>query len=50
MTDAPVADPATRLLELAELVRYHNHRYHALDDPEISDGDSVTILPAVAGG
>ena len=39
MTDAPVADPATRLVELAELVRYHNHRYHALDDPEISDGD-----------
>ena len=44
MTDAPVADPATRLVELAELVRYHNHRYHALDDPEISDGDFDALV------
>ena len=44
MTDHPVADPATRLVELAELVRYHNHRYHALDDPEISDGDFDALV------
>ena len=32
-------DPAERLIALAELVRYHNRRYHELDDPEISDAD-----------
>ena len=26
-----------RLSELRRLVRYHNHRYHVLDDPEVSD-------------
>jgi DNA ligase (NAD+) len=25
--------------ELREKIRYHNHRYYALDDPEISDAD-----------
>ena len=31
------ADPATRIARLRESVRYHNHRYHVLDDPEIPD-------------
>ena len=26
-----------RLEELRELIHYHNHRYHVLDDPEIAD-------------
>ena len=26
-----------RVSELRDLIRYHNHRYHALDDPEIPD-------------
>jgi DNA ligase (NAD+) len=29
---------------LAELVRYHNQRYHELDDPEISDGDFDALV------
>ncbi|MBU0990187.1 MAG: hypothetical protein KJ823_08360, partial [Proteobacteria bacterium] len=24
---------------LREKIRYHNHRYYALDDPEISDAE-----------
>lgn len=28
-----------RLEELRELIHHHNHRYHVLDDPEISDGE-----------
>ena len=30
-------DLAARVEELRSLVRYHQHRYYALDDPEISD-------------
>ena len=37
-------DPAARLVALAELVRYHNQRYHELDDPEISDGDFDALV------
>ncbi|MET0579351.1 MAG: NAD-dependent DNA ligase LigA, partial [Ilumatobacteraceae bacterium] len=32
-------DAAARMGTLSELVAYHNHRYHELDDPEITDGD-----------
>ena len=31
------SDPATRATELRDLVAYHSHRYHVLDDPEILD-------------
>jgi DNA ligase (NAD+) len=37
-------EPAERLVALAELVRYHNRRYHELDDPEISDGDFDALV------
>jgi DNA ligase (NAD+) len=33
------AQAATRMRELAKLISYHNHRYHTLDDPEISDAE-----------
>ncbi len=36
--------PEARLVAVAELVRYHNRRYHELDDPEISDGDFDALV------
>jgi DNA ligase (NAD+) len=47
MSDDPadaVEQPEARLVALAELVRYHNRRYHELDDPEISDGDFDALV------
>ena len=41
---APIEQPEARLVALAELVRYHNRRYHELDDPEISDGDFDALV------
>ncbi|MEO5364187.1 MAG: NAD-dependent DNA ligase LigA [Magnetococcus sp. DMHC-8] len=37
----PSADPSLRqrLAELRDLLHHHNHRYHLLDDPEITDGE-----------
>ena len=37
-------DAAARIVALAELVAYHNRRYHELDDPEISDGDFDALV------
>jgi DNA ligase (NAD+) len=42
-------DPAERLVALAELVRYHNRRYHELDDPEISDADFDALVRELRG-
>ncbi|MCJ7726622.1 MAG: NAD-dependent DNA ligase LigA, partial [Acidimicrobiia bacterium] len=32
-----MADPSARVEELRRLLRYHSHRYHVLDEPEIAD-------------
>ncbi|MBF0400359.1 MAG: NAD-dependent DNA ligase LigA [Magnetococcales bacterium] len=32
-------DPRQRLAELRDRLHYHNHRYHVLDDPEITDAE-----------
>jgi DNA ligase (NAD+) len=32
-------DAAGRAAELRGLIEYHNHRYHQLDDPEVSDAE-----------
>lgn len=32
-------DPVKEIETLREKIRYHNHRYYALDDPEISDAE-----------
>ena len=36
---ASAGDPRNEVTALRETLRYHNHRYHVLDDPEISDPD-----------
>ena len=36
---ARTPSPRKRIDELRTLVRYHNERYHALDEPEISDAE-----------
>src|SRR5947199_286063 len=44
-SDQPVGtDPAARVDELRRLVEHHNHRYHVLDDPEISDADYDALV------
>ena len=37
--DAARLDARNRAEELREVIRYHNHRYFALDDPEIPDAE-----------
>jgi DNA ligase (NAD+) len=42
--EIPEQDPAARAAELRRLIEYHNHRYYALDDPEIGDEDYDALL------
>jgi DNA ligase (NAD+) len=37
-------DPARRAEELRAQIRYHNHRYHVLDDPLISDAEYDALM------
>ena len=37
--DDAAPEPARRAEELREEIRYHNHRYHVLDDPVIADAE-----------
>jgi len=37
-------EPEARILQLRELIAYHNHRYNDLDDPEISDADYDILM------
>ena len=37
-------DKRDRVLELTELLNYHNHRYYVLDDPEIPDVEYDMLL------
>src|SRR3712207_4942598 len=38
------ADPAARIAELAEAIRYHDERYYGLDAPEISDAEYDALM------
>jgi DNA ligase (NAD+) len=39
-----LADAAQRARELRELIRYHNHRYYVLDDPEVTDAEYDALM------
>lgn len=38
------ADAANELMRLAKTIAYHNRRYHAEDEPEISDGEYDALV------
>lgn len=38
------ADPAARIAELHEQIRYHNYRYYVLDDPIVSDAEYDLLM------
>ncbi len=39
-----MSTPKQRIAELREQIRYHNYRYHVLDNPEISDAEYDRLL------
>ncbi|MDR9458941.1 MAG: NAD-dependent DNA ligase LigA [Dehalococcoidia bacterium] len=38
-----------RIAELREQINYHNHRYHVLDSPEVSDAEYDTLMVDLRG-
>jgi NAD-dependent DNA ligase len=39
-------DPAARMAELVDQIRYHNQRYYEQDSPEIPDAEWDALTPA----
>ena len=44
MVTAAEKDVSRRIAELREQIRYHEHRYYVLDDPELSDADFDRLM------
>jgi len=44
----PMTNVKEDIQALTEQIRYHNHRYHVLDDPEISDADYDRLFKRLA--
>jgi len=44
-----VADSTTRIEELRRRLRRHSHRYHVLDDPEVSDAEYDAMFRELEG-
>jgi DNA ligase (NAD+) len=44
MATATAKDITRRIEELREQIRYHEHRYYVLDDPELSDADFDRLM------
>src|SRR3989449_8413400 len=38
-----------RVEELRDLIDHHNHRYHVLDDPEVSDAEYDELMRELRG-
>ncbi|MCJ7807768.1 MAG: NAD-dependent DNA ligase LigA, partial [Dehalococcoidia bacterium] len=38
-----------RIAELREQIYYHNHRYHVLDSPEVSDAEYDALMAEIRG-
>ena len=44
MPDAAPAEVAQRMQSLVEEIRFHNRRYHELDDPVVSDAEYDALV------
>src|SRR5690348_2198748 len=44
MATATAKDVSPRIEELRDQIRYHEHRYYVLDDPELSDADFDRLM------
>ena len=44
-----MSDVQDRIQELRSIINYHNHRYHVLDSPEISDSAYDELMRELKG-
>ncbi len=46
---ADIERAGKRIAELREQINYHNHRYHVLDSPEVSDAEYDALMAELRG-
>ena len=46
---ADIERTGKRIAELREQINYHNHRYHVLDSPEVSDAEYDALMTELRG-